>query len=119
MKNKVKSGNTVTLTAPSGGVVGGNAYTIGKLTGVATSTVAEGLPFEMDVTGVFDLPKKSTDVFTEGCLLYWDPTPGELTTTDTAGEFCGHATLAAANPSTSGRVRLAGGGCGALTVPAA
>ena len=60
MKNYVQSGGTVTLTAPAGGVVGGNAYLIGSLFVVAVFSAAASMPFAGKTIGVFELSKTTT-----------------------------------------------------------
>tara|TARA_R110000851_G_scaffold97963_2_gene212154 strand:- start:44208 stop:44522 length:315 start_codon:yes stop_codon:yes gene_type:complete len=66
-KNYVQDGNVLTFTAPSGGVVSGNAYVIGAVACVSLVTVEAGDPFTGRVTGVFDLPCASG--LTEGAAV--------------------------------------------------
>ncbi len=109
MKNYIQPGKTVTLTAPSGGVVAGNPYKIGQLFGVAQNTAAQGEDFEMDLEGVFEIVKKTADTPGQGALLYWDPSPGELTTSTTTGNMLvGSAVVAAGNTATTVICRLNG-----------
>lgn len=102
MRNFIQEGDVLTFTAPSGGVVSGSAYKIGQLLVVATSTVAEGLPFEGMVEGVFVLPKTDSQAWAEGALIYWDNTNHCATTTATGNLCVGCA--AAAVDSTAGLV---------------
>jgi predicted RecA/RadA family phage recombinase len=109
MRNFIQPGKVLDLTAPSGGVVSGNAYKIGQLLVVATVTAAEGETFAAQTEGVVELPKTSAQAWTPGALIYWDPSPGEATTAATAGNhLIGTAVAAAANPSATGRVKLLG-----------
>lgn len=108
MKNFIQKGDSLTLTAPSGGVVSGNGYQIGQLFVVATVTAAEDEKFSALVEGVVELPKTSAQAWTEGALIYWDTTPGEATTVTTGALLIGVAAAAAVNPSATGRVRLNG-----------
>jgi len=85
MKNYVQHGDTLTLTAPTGGVVAGLPYLIGAIFGVAAETVAEGLPFDLRRSGVVKLPKKSGEAWAEGDALYWDNVA--LALTKTAGSL--------------------------------
>lgn len=74
-KNFVQPGRTLTLTAPSGGVVAGLGYVIGGLFVVAQNTAAQGQPFEGMTEGVFEMKKAthaSTKAFTEGEAIFWD-----------------------------------------------
>ena len=79
MKTAIESGDVLTLTAPSGGVVSGSAYLIGSLVVVATETVAQTLPFVGLVVGCVNLPKVAEEGWTEGEKLYWDVSPAGLT----------------------------------------
>jgi predicted RecA/RadA family phage recombinase len=107
--NYKQPGNTMTFTAPTGGVVSGSAYMIGALLVVATSNVAQALPFEGVAVGVFTLPKATGAAWTEGQLLYWDTAAGNLATAASAtARRVGCAALAAASGDTTGTVRLHG-----------
>lgn len=108
MKNYIQPGDTLTLTAPSGGVLSGGGYIIGDLFVVSTVTAAVGLPFAAKTTGVFELPKLSAQAWTEGVVVYWDATNSRCTTVGTSNRPIGVAAEAAANPSAVGRVRLNG-----------
>jgi predicted RecA/RadA family phage recombinase len=115
MNNYVQPGNTITLTAPSGGVVSGTAYQIGSLLVVAQTTAAEGAKFEALVNGVVTLPKAASQAWTEGAKIYWDnaaaTSGGQVCTTDaTKGMLIGVAAAAVDDKATSttGIVRLNG-----------
>lgn len=107
MKNFIKCGDTLTLTAPVGGVVGGTAYLIGAILVVAVASVAAGAQFEGRRVGVFTLPK-ATGAWTEGALLYWDDTAKNLTTTSTSNRRIGCAAAAALSGDATGQVLLTG-----------
>lgn len=106
MKNKINSGERLTLTAPAGGVVSGGGYQIGQLFVVAVADAAQGDPFVGEIYGTYSLPKTSAQAWTEGQLIYWDGT--ECTTTSLNNLLIGCAAAAAANPSATGEVRLSG-----------
>ena len=55
--NFIQPGCTLSLTAPTGGVVSGSPYLIGGLFVIATSTVAQTLPFQGTTEGVWTLAK--------------------------------------------------------------
>lgn len=111
MKNFVQPGEVLEYTAPSGGVVSGGAYKIGQILVVATVDAAEAEKFSALTEGVVELPKTSAQAWTEGALIYWDPSPGEATTATTTGNhLIGTAAAAAANPSATGKVKLLGHG---------
>ena len=91
MKTAIESGDVLTLTAPSGGVVSGSAYLIGSLVVVATETVAQTLPFVGLVLGCVDLPKVAEEGWTEGQKLYWDVSPAGLTIVSSGNTLVGVA----------------------------
>lgn len=108
MKNFVQPGESLTLTAPVGGVTSGNGYQIGQLFVVAAATVAAGLPFVGAVLGVVTLPKTAAQVFAEGALVYWDNTAKSVTTVATGNLRIGAAAAAAAGGDATALVRLNG-----------
>lgn len=106
-----KQGDTVTLVAPSGGVVAGVLYVIGALPVVALKSVAEGASFEGRVTGQFDLTKVGSQAWTQGAKINWDAGNSRCTTATTTGFFpIGVATAAVGSGAgeTTGSVRLNG-----------
>jgi predicted RecA/RadA family phage recombinase len=108
MNNYTQPGDVLDLTAPSGGVVSGNAYQIGQLLVVAKVTAAENETFSAQVTGVAELPKNNAQAWTEGALLYWDDTGKELTTAATGNLLVGCAAEAKLAADTVGNIRLNG-----------
>lgn len=94
-KNHVKKGDTITLTAPAGGVVSGNLYIIGSLAIIAAVSAAAGEEFEGHTHEVWRLPKVAADVVAEGAPAYWDGTA--LTTTATDNDRVGYFAKAAGN----------------------
>ena len=108
MKNFIQPGKTLTLIAPYDVASGGGAL-VGSVFGVSNYTVASGDEGEFDIEGVFELPKTSAQAWVQGALLYWDNTAKVCTTVSTGGnKLIGAAALAAANPSSTGTVRLNG-----------
>lgn len=113
MNRFVQPGNVIPFTVATTPVVSGETRKIGDLlliaqAGAAVAAIAEGL-----VEGVVDVPKVSAQAWTEGQQINWDDT-AKLYTTVTTGNFrAGTAVAAAANPSATGRVRLAGVNLGA------
>lgn len=106
MKNYVRDGDRIPLTAPSGGVVGGNGYLIGTLFVVAVGSAAQGQPFEAQTTGVITLPKLNAQAWTEGAKIYWDAANSRCTTVASGNTLVGVAAEAASDPSATGNVRL-------------
>lgn len=108
MQNYVQKGDVVTLPAPYD-VASGAGALVGTVFGVATSAALSGADCEFQLTGVVDLPKTSAQAWTVGAAIYWDNTAKVTTTVSTGGNTkIGVATLAATNPSDTGRLRLNG-----------
>jgi predicted RecA/RadA family phage recombinase len=116
MQNYVAPGEVLTLTTPGGGVVSGTAYKIGSLVVIATITVTAAqvtadatIKFTGLVCGVVEHAKVSAQEWTEGVKLYWDNS-AHLFTTSTGGgnTLVGVASKFAANPSSTGWIRLDG-----------
>jgi predicted RecA/RadA family phage recombinase len=112
MKNFLQPGDTLTLTAPSGGVVSGTPYLIGGLLVVALSTVAETLPFEGVRRGVFSFTKVGSQAWSEGDKVYWDNTNKYFTKTAADNTFAGYAVEAVGSGggATTGKVLLLANG---------
>ncbi|MEL4280707.1 MULTISPECIES: DUF2190 family protein [Shewanella] len=96
MKNYIQDGKTISFT-PTAAVASGEAVLLGMLLVVAIGAIAANTAGEGVTEGVFELPKKSTDVVALGVELYWDDTEKELTTTDTDNTKVGKAWAAAAS----------------------
>jgi predicted RecA/RadA family phage recombinase len=105
MKNYVKSGDVLALTAPYARLSGEGAL-IGTLFGVAMSDVANGAVGEFAITGVMDIAALSTDTASEGAALYWDNTNKRLTTTSSGNTKVGVAVKAKLAAETTARIRL-------------
>ena len=105
MKNYRQTGNMISCTAPVGGVVSGNAYTIGDLFGVSAVTAAEGEPFELAVAEVFELPK-AAGAIAHGVKVYWNSANSNVTTTASGNKLIGHAVTVRADADTTVDVRI-------------
>lgn len=110
-KNFMQPGKVLTVPVPAGGVTTGLGVLIGTIFGIALKTVAFAATSVCDlaVTGVWSLVKNSTDVWAVGDKIYWDNANARCTNLPGAGlRFIGHAAATAANPTSSGTVRLSG-----------
>ena len=107
MKNYIKEGKTLSLLAPYA-VTSGSGLEVGSVFGVASNDAANGAAVEAVVEGVFTLAKNSAEAWTVGELLYWDNTAKVVTATSTSNKLIGVAYASAANPSSTGQVRLNG-----------
>ncbi|MGY3483996.1 putative RecA/RadA family phage recombinase [Bradyrhizobium sp. USDA 4011] len=110
MQNQVQKGDAINVVAPAGGVVSGNGYLFGSMFGVAGVTAAAGVSFALWLVGEYTLAKNSAEAWTVGELIYWDNTAFHCTSSSNTGanKLIGVATAVAANPSSTGDVRLNG-----------
>jgi predicted RecA/RadA family phage recombinase len=106
-KNYIQEGDTLDLAAPYARESGEGAL-IGTLFAVALVKLANGVTGAFAVEGVFSLAKVSAQAWTVGAKIYWDDTAKNCTTTSSANTLIGIASKAAANPSSTGYVRLNG-----------
>lgn len=106
MKNYVQEGNTLTLPAPAD-VVGGDVAIVGSIIGIVNGDALSGDDMDLDVVGVFNLPKVSALAIAVGDEVYWNAGTKLVTKTDTDTKL-GVAVTAAANPSATVDVRLSG-----------
>lgn len=104
----IQPGDTLSLTAPSGGVTAGTPVLIGSLLVIPQSSVAETLPFEGMVVGVHSLAKTSAQAWTEGQKIHWNTGTSKADSDGTTGPVIGVAVAVADNPSATGVVRLNG-----------
>ena len=89
-KNYVQRGKTLTLTAPSGGVVSGLLYVIGKLIVIASFSANADEEFEAHRGEVWRLPKAAGEVPVEGAEAFIS-TSDEVKATGASGDrFIGH-----------------------------
>ena len=100
MKNFVSQGLTIDHT-PAATRAAGAATLIGLRIGVALNDTLLNTSGLFAVDGVFNLPKLSTDVVTQGALLYWDNTNLRLTLTSAGNTLAGYAFAAAGNGVTT------------------
>jgi Uncharacterized conserved protein len=107
MKNFVSSGEVLTIPAPAT-VASGDVVIAGGLVGIAAHDAASGDAVTIKLGGVYELPKVAAEAWTLGAAIYWDAGDKVCTTDDDSGSNAqiGHAAAAAANPSSTGLVRL-------------
>lgn len=106
MNNYLQPGDTVDLTIAAGGSAG-DAVQVGQVFGVLVNDVAAGDVGPVQLVGVHDLPKNTSEAWTEGQLVYWDGT--ELRNAAAATRLLvGSAMRAQLAADALGRVRLDG-----------
>jgi predicted RecA/RadA family phage recombinase len=104
MKNYVQDGDTLPVTAAAD-TDPGAVVVQGKLIGISVTGAANGEEMQVRTNGVFELAKTSAQAWTQGAEIY--VTPGGLATTASSGNTkIGYAAAAAANPSSTGHVKI-------------
>lgn len=96
----VQPGEVIDYTAGAN-IASGQVVLMGARIGVALKAIANGETGPMQVTGVFNIAKLSTDNMAQGALLYWDNTNSRLTTTASGNTLAGFAAAAAAASTTT------------------
>lgn len=71
MKNFNSHGMVITITAAAA-ISAGQVVRVGNLLGVAPAAIANGATGELDLCGVFSVPKVSGAVIAQGETLTWD-----------------------------------------------
>ena len=90
MRNFIKEGDTVTVTAPRT-VVAGDGVLVGLLFGVATTAAASSAVVEIVTEGVVELAKVTGTAINEGVRVFWDNTAFNVTTVTTSNNCIGVA----------------------------
>lgn len=109
MKTYVQPGDRITVTAAAA-ASSGDGVLIGSLFGIAFGDAGIGDKLTLATTGVFEMPKPSTDELAVGDPVYWDESARLATADDDTGSNpqIGIAVTAAGNPSSAVNVRLNG-----------
>ena len=97
--NYIQPGRSITVAAPTGGVLSGDGVLIGTLFGIAQYDAVEGAEVEILTEGVVEIGKTSALAISVGDRLFWDDTNKLVNKTTTAQQQVGVAVAAAANPS--------------------
>ena len=108
MNNYVQRGDTVTHTVAGAAVVSGQVLLTGSILGICATSQEIGEEVELQVVGVFSVPKKSADTPAAFAKAYWDDTNKEVTTTASTHKILGVFTEAVAAGVLVASVRLNG-----------
>lgn len=100
-------GKLLTLTAPYARATSGLGAKVGSIFGVSTGAVDNGAESVFSICGVHELAKTSAQAWAQGDPVYWDDTNKRCDTDPALGMAIGYATVAAANPTSTGLVKLA------------
>jgi predicted RecA/RadA family phage recombinase len=103
--NYIQEGNVLTVTAPSGGLVSGQAVLIGSLFGVACTDIAEAADGELSVRGVYAITK-ATVAWSQGDKVYWDNSAKKVTNVSTSNTLIGIGTEDVVSGDATGNVRI-------------
>ena len=101
----VQPGEVIDYTAGAN-IASGQVVLMGARIGVALKAIANDETGPMQVTGVFNIAKLSTNNMAQGALLYWDNTNSRLTTTASGNTLAGFAAAAAAATTTSVNIKI-------------
>ena len=121
MRNNVCEGKRITWTNGTGSaVVSGQLIRVGHLLAVASVNIPIGGTGELELGEVYTVPKKTSDVVTQGQALTWKQSLGQLTNTPgtaASGDLAGVAVAyaAAGNTATTVQAFLPAIGSGTLT----
>ncbi len=107
MRNFIQEGNIITATTPVA-LSSGQGVLIGNLFGVATKAASAGGSVELATRGVFSLPKTANIALDACARVSWDAANNQIVAPAAGMASIGIAVLAAANGTTSVRVRLDG-----------
>ena len=109
--NYLQPGETLTLTAPTGGTTKGVGFIDGSIFAIALDSIAQTLPVQGTRLGVWSHAKAPSQAWTEGQAIYWDDTNKRFSNVATVGFFrVGVAVEAVAGGAgdTTGKVCLTG-----------
>lgn len=95
MKNYIQQGELMPFTAAAD-VTTGDLVKVNNIVGVAVASYASGDTGQMQIVGVFDVPKKAVAI-EQGDALYLELSTGKVTNTATGNTFAGYAFGSAAS----------------------
>lgn len=104
----VKPGKTLALVAPYARASSGLGMLVGSIFAVTTSALADGEEGQGEVEGVHTLLKTSAQAWTVGQKIHWNISTKLLDSDGTTGPMVGVATAIAANPTSTGTIKLTG-----------
>lgn len=107
MRNFIQQGDIITVIAPVA-LSSGQGVLIGNLFGVATTDAVAGGSLELATQGVFTLPKAANIALDACARVSWDAANNQIVAPASGMVPIGTVILAAANGTTSARVRLDG-----------
>ena len=106
MKNMVQPGDSIDIIAPTGGVISGVGVRLVNLFGVAIATVAQTLDAVLQVEGVVDIAKLSSDNMTVGLKVNWNNSNSEVQLATSDLDNVGTVVEVAAGSTTVVKIKL-------------
>lgn len=107
MKNFIQPGDTIDVVAPGAGLVSGEGALFGtSLFGVAVATKASGEDGVLQVTGVVEIAKLTSDVMAVGNKVNWNNSNTEVQNATSTLDDVATIVVAAGNGDTVVQVRL-------------
>lgn len=106
MKNMFQPGAALTLVAPAGGVVAGQAIAIGDLVGAVTNSAAAGQEFVLQTQGVAKFPGKAAALAIALGDTVYVTSAGAINKTASGNKKLGVAVAAAAADATDVNVLI-------------
>ncbi len=113
-QNFVQPGRILSLTAPYARATSGLGAMIGSIFGVSMDTVANGEVGQFETEGVHELLKTSAQAWALGDKVFWNAGTKLLDNDPTTGKLVGVCVEVAANPTSTGKVKLLGNTAGML-----
>lgn len=107
MKTFIQEGNIITVTAVAN-IASGDGVLVGSIFGVAAADAVTGEGVEIATVGVYELPKLSTAVISQGDRVAWDDAAKEIALPGVGLYPVGVAIEAAGNGTATVKVRLDG-----------
>ncbi len=108
--NYKSSGEVIKYTNAGAALVSGQAFLVGAVgtgrIGIALAAIGTGASGSVQMQGIFEVTKATTDVVAVGAPLYWDDTAKNFTVTNTSDTLAGYAVTAAGNGVTKVEINL-------------
>lgn len=110
MKKYIQPGESLTFTAPGGGVTKDVPVQIGQVLVIPTVTAAAAARFTGIIRGVVSVTKVGSQAWTEGAVVFWDSGNSRFTTVGAGAFQAGFALEAVGSgaSATTGTVMLDG-----------
>lgn len=100
---RVTSGQSLRITAPTGGVTVGVPVIVGNYFAMPSDSVAAGAGVTVDLAGTWTVDKDTSVSFTEGADVFWDDA---LKQASNVGRFIGHAADFGGSTTAANRMRV-------------